>query len=139
MSSEVARQRRLSAGLLLFSLACVAYATGLFDAGRAIEALPPLCLFHRLTGLDCPGCGMTRAFVCLLRGDLHGAWQMHPFSIPLLLISIAAVSLPAPLRSRLVRSQLGVSLQFGALAALLIWWLQAKVLPLGYSSGIVPR
>jgi hypothetical protein len=129
MRSEVARQRTLSAGLLLFSLACVAYAAGLFDAGRAIEALPPLCLFHRLTGLDCPGCGMTRAFVCLLRGDLHCAWQMHPFSVPLLLVAIAAVLVPAPLRSRLARSQLGFALQLSALAVLLIWWLQAKVLP----------
>lgn len=129
MASEAAGRRRLGTGLLLFALACVGCATGLFDAGRAIEAMPPLCLFHRLTGLDCPGCGMTRAFVCLMRGDLSGAWQMHPFSIPLLLASISAVLLPAPLRTRLVRSQPGVALQRGALAVLLIWWLQTKLLP----------
>jgi hypothetical protein len=129
MSSEAAGRCRLGAGLLLFALACVGCATGLFDVGRAIEALPPLCLFHRLTGLDCPGCGMTRAFVCLMRGDLLGAWQMHPFSIPLLALAGAAALLPAPLRSRLVRSQFGVALQGGALAVLLIWWLQTKLLP----------
>jgi len=32
--------------------------------------LPP-CLFHRLTGLYCPGCGSTRAIHHLL----HGQWQ----------------------------------------------------------------
>lgn len=29
----------------------------------------PLCPVHALTGLDCPGCGMTRAVHALLAGD----------------------------------------------------------------------
>jgi hypothetical protein len=31
----------------------------------------PQCAFHRLTGLNCPGCGATRAVYALL----HGRWQ----------------------------------------------------------------
>jgi len=31
----------------------------------------PVCQFHQLTGLNCPGCGMTRAAYALL----HGEWQ----------------------------------------------------------------
>ena len=30
----------------------------------------PECQFHRLTGLNCPGCGMTRAVYALLHGHL---------------------------------------------------------------------
>jgi hypothetical protein len=30
----------------------------------------PVCQFHRLTGLNCPGCGATRAFYALLHGNL---------------------------------------------------------------------
>ena len=32
------------------------------------HAFYPECQFHRLTGLDCPGCGMTRAVYALLHG-----------------------------------------------------------------------
>ncbi|MCE9624248.1 MAG: DUF2752 domain-containing protein [Deltaproteobacteria bacterium] len=34
-----------------------------------IEKLP-LCMFHQLTGWDCPGCGLTRAMVAMF----HGQW-----------------------------------------------------------------
>jgi hypothetical protein len=34
---------------------------------------PTLCPFKLATGLDCPGCGATRAAHALLRGDLLGA------------------------------------------------------------------
>jgi hypothetical protein len=33
----------------------------------------PICLFHQTTGLNCPGCGMTRALYALLHGHLQVA------------------------------------------------------------------
>jgi hypothetical protein len=33
----------------------------------------PVCQFHRLTGLNCPGCGATRALYALLHGDFATA------------------------------------------------------------------
>jgi uncharacterized protein DUF2752 len=30
----------------------------------------PVCAFHQLTGLNCPGCGATRALYALLHGNL---------------------------------------------------------------------
>lgn len=48
------------------------------------------CLFHQLTGLYCPGCGLTRAFIMLQNFDLFGAIRMNALIvfIPIVLIYI---------------------------------------------------
>ncbi len=35
------------------------------------------CPFHALTGLDCPGCGISRMFLALLRLDFRAAWEAN--------------------------------------------------------------
>jgi len=44
-----------------------------------LDALPvPLCTFHAVTGIPCPGCGSTRAVGLLARLDVLGALAMQP-------------------------------------------------------------
>lgn len=38
----------------------------------------PKCVFHALTGLECPGCGSQRAIHYILNGDIASAWRMNP-------------------------------------------------------------
>ncbi|WP_343229892.1 DUF2752 domain-containing protein [Roseimicrobium sp. ORNL1] len=38
------------------------------------------CFFANMTGLPCPGCGMTRATAALLKGQWGLAMKHHPFS-----------------------------------------------------------
>src|ERR1700691_5225571 len=42
----------------------------LFFFNPSTHGFYPICLFHRLTGLNCPGCGGTRAAYQLLHGHL---------------------------------------------------------------------
>ena len=58
------------------------------------------CPIKYLTGISCMGCGMTRAYICLLRLDIKGAFYYHPlfFAPPL----ICAVYL---LRGRISRKK----------------------------------
>lgn len=39
----------------------------------------PKCLFHQLSGLECPGCGSQRMIHALLNGDIAAAWHFNPF------------------------------------------------------------
>lgn len=42
-----------------------------------------ICVFHNVTGLPCPGCGMTRAFLAIGHGNLASAWKLNALSLPL--------------------------------------------------------
>ncbi|MCB9741273.1 MAG: DUF2752 domain-containing protein [Alphaproteobacteria bacterium] len=39
--------------------------------------LPGLCMFKALTGMNCPGCGLTRSFVFMGEGSILEAFRMH--------------------------------------------------------------
>src|SRR3977135_111559 len=46
------------------------------------------CAFFRVTGLPCPGCGLTRACLLLLKGEVHAAIRFHAFA-PIFVLFIA--------------------------------------------------
>lgn len=49
------------------------------------------CILVELTGFPCPACGLTRAGLSVVRGDLHTAWSLHPFIFLVILLAIAAI------------------------------------------------
>lgn len=55
-----------------------------------------LCIFRLLTGIPCPGCGMTRALAAVLRGDAASAFSFHPlwWTLPLLLLLLLHTMFP---------------------------------------------
>lgn len=54
------------------------------------------CPFYRLTGIVCPGCGLTRAWYSFLTGDWKSAMEYHPLFLvaPVYLMAVAAGDLP---------------------------------------------
>ncbi len=66
------RSKRLAL-LCAFGLLLVAGGVLLSRAGLGIP-----CPFHLVTGLDCPGCGVTRMLSALAAGDLAAAWRANP-------------------------------------------------------------
>lgn len=55
-----------------------------------LESFMLPCLFKKLTGFDCMGCGFQRAFFLLLEGNISDAFKMFPpvFTSILFLISL---------------------------------------------------
>lgn len=47
------------------------------------------CFFKSTFGMECPGCGMQRAFIALLKGDLASSLQYHPALIPFVFTIVA--------------------------------------------------
>ncbi|MBV9867888.1 MAG: DUF2752 domain-containing protein [Abitibacteriaceae bacterium] len=63
-----------------------------------IAGLPSFCMFYRLTGLPCPGCGMTRAVVCCAHGLWSEAVFYHPLG-PLFFMALVGIALAPLIRS----------------------------------------
>ena len=68
-----------------------------------IEGGPTVCVFKILLGIECPGCGMTRAFSCILHGDLVSAISYNrlvvvvfPLFCFILLKNIVSLFIPSP-------------------------------------------
>jgi len=47
----------------------------------------PKCMFHVMTGLDCPGCGGLRAAHQLLHGNVRAALELNPLLVCMLPIA----------------------------------------------------
>jgi hypothetical protein len=53
--------------------------------------LPQACWFKFVTGLPCPGCGLTHSFVAMARLDLLTAFESNPSGIPLFLLLVLQI------------------------------------------------
>ena len=75
-------RRVLAFGLLAGGIGAVIF----FYHRNPFEEHLTICMFHTLTGLHCPGCGMTRAAWLLLHGQIGASLRMNPFFIPLMVL-----------------------------------------------------
>jgi hypothetical protein len=81
--------------------ASILAATPLVAAPHALVAIARWtdagCLFRELTGLPCPGCGITTSVLALARGDVEASWSANPagFGVAALLLGQAVVALVA--------------------------------------------
>ena len=73
-----------------FAIAPVA-ALGLMTMASPSDDGPTICPVALLTGVACPGCGMSRAMAWLLRGDVERAVVYHPLAPIVLVAGLLAV------------------------------------------------
>ncbi|MBC8003272.1 MAG: DUF2752 domain-containing protein [Opitutaceae bacterium] len=70
------------------------------------------CVFHQLTGLNCPGCGMTRAAYAMLHGRVGEAFRFNPLGMVLLPVA-----------------SLGAGIE-------IVGWIRGKPLPFRLRAGV---
>jgi Protein of unknown function (DUF2752) len=94
-------------------LGCLAGAVGYTLVSNPTDGAPdaaPTCLLKLTTGLDCPGCGGTRAAWYLLHGDVGAASRHHllfVFAVPFLLYLYAAWAAKAVFGKQLPTLRIG--------------------------------
>lgn len=56
-----------------------------------VKLMPVSCIFHTVTGIYCPACGMTRAFNSILKLDFISALSYNILSIPLFIFIVVSI------------------------------------------------
>lgn len=111
------------------ALGCMAAAVGYTLLSNPTTSDPdaaPTCLLKLTTGLDCPGCGGTRAMWYILHGDLPAAARHHViwvFVLPFLLYLYVAWAVEQSFGWRLPQLRITPRLLGGVVAA----WLAFSV------------
>ncbi|MDQ6786420.1 MAG: DUF2752 domain-containing protein [Acidobacteriota bacterium] len=77
---------RVLAGAGILAAAAGAFVVVYFNPVTA--GFFPVCPLHALTGLNCPGCGLTRGFHALFHGDVLGALHFNALLPVYLLIFV---------------------------------------------------
>jgi hypothetical protein len=93
------------------------------------------CAFLRLTGVPCPGCGLTRACMLLAKGDVQSSIRFHAFA-PIFLVFVAiliiATLLPKSVTEPLIHKAETLERQTGItiiiLGGLILYWLARLLL-----------
>ncbi|RUM89711.1 MAG: hypothetical protein DSZ24_00515 [Thermodesulfatator sp.] len=108
--------------VLVFVTMCILHLNdGLKDIYKQGSKLV-FCPFKRVTGLPCPGCGMTRAFWALSGFKIKEALLLNPFSI--FLLFIAFIHLFYPKVSLFCESFYKI-----VVVIVLLWWVFFRIIP----------
>jgi len=104
----------------VLALVCGTAAVLLYLGLTDPESAPlPQCVFKRLTGFDCPGCGTQRAIHALLHGRVGEAWRLNAALFPALALGALYAWSPRRLRPLLYAS----ATPWIIAAATVAWWI----------------
>lgn len=114
------RSKLLVSAALLFVLVS-AGAWVVYTYPPAEHSFYPRCVFKVATGLDCPGCGSTRAAHALVHGRVADAFRLNPmlFAVG----GVALCAMPSLARGRQPRFLTKPWFAWSALVAIVGWWI----------------
>ncbi|UEA58283.1 DUF2752 domain-containing protein [Gordonia otitidis] len=134
--------RRLGPALVV-GIGGAALAVAAVLSPAAVDHGPDVCPFRIMTGLPCPGCGLTRSWTHLMHGDVAGAIALNVFGpITMAVTAIAVVLAVWRLMAgpaALARLRLGRLMPY-ALAVVGIWLVYgvARIIDAAAGWGLFP-
>lgn len=87
------------------------------------------CVFHKFTGLYCPGCGITRCFNALLHLEFYQAFRYNPLVFILLPFSIIYIIIYFSYRIKNKKFVLPNWIWYGLLIITIIFGILRNILP----------
>jgi hypothetical protein len=103
---------------------------GALHLGLSLAGLPAWnCPILAATGVPCPGCGLTRATLALVRGDFYQSFQIHAFApifLFALIVMLVTLVLPETQRRKVVATISSFEARNGITAwvlfSLMLYW-----------------
>jgi hypothetical protein len=96
ITSRLSKRTVIAIGLGTASLLVIAV---LFRFDPSDSTIYPVCLFHKFTGLNCPGCGSLRALHHLTHGEFAAALHCNPLlvvALPVLVLALIRMQIGQP-------------------------------------------
>lgn len=108
---------------LLLAVALIAAVYFTFDPSTT--RFMPRCLFHELTGWQCPGCGSQRMLHALFHGNLREAWNYNAFLLCIipLLIPMVWLEINRNKYPSLYMRVHSLPVTLAAVGAIIAWWI----------------
>lgn len=78
---------------MVLALAALAVLAAAVAARIPLSSAPPLCWSVVLLGRECPGCGLTRSFAAIGRGDVQRANALNPLGPMLFAWAVAVIGI----------------------------------------------
>ena len=92
LGKKILKRRKGDLYLIGFAIIFLSVAYLLTPHPHAVSVdgwtVPELCMYKRLFGIDCFGCGITRSVVYAVHGDFSMSWEKHLLGIPLVFLVI---------------------------------------------------
>ena len=86
------KRRKSDIYLIGFSIVFLSVAYLLTPHSHAVSldgwTVPELCMYKRIFGIDCFGCGITRSVVYTVHGEFSMALEKHLLGIPIVLLVV---------------------------------------------------
>ncbi len=114
--------------LFLIGLVCVGIFTAIMQRSPDEVSLIP-CLFHSVTDVPCPGCGMTRACIAITQANFIEAWDYHPFSYMIVALAVGMAFFPTQLMNTWMRFSVNARnliVILGIVICLSVWMMKVK-------------